>query len=155
MASTAITRVIVSTDDLDIIRMLGGCEGVEVPFVRPAYLSEDQSIVTDAIFHAIDWLEKNEGLEITNFCVLQPTSPLRLPEDIDGAVATFFSKQASVVLTMSEAKSASWHYYLSEDFRLELNNSGHRHGDQQCTLDNSKKNILSKMELSMYLIQST
>ena len=48
--------MIVSTDDLDIIRMLGGCEGVEVPFVRPAYLSEDQSIVTDAIFHAmIGW----------------------------------------------------------------------------------------------------
>ncbi|MXQ12898.1 cytidylyltransferase domain-containing protein [Microvirga makkahensis] len=80
-----IRRVIVSTDDPQIAEA-ARLAGAEIPFMRPAELSGDMSSHYDVVAHAIDWLERDEGRLPDYLCLLQPTSPLRRPEDIDGTI---------------------------------------------------------------------
>jgi len=51
MAATTVSRTIVSTDSLDIASAVQAF-GVEVPFMRPAELSGDNSSHYDVIAHA-------------------------------------------------------------------------------------------------------
>ena len=50
--SKAITRAIVTSDDEGIIAVARKWGG-DVPFVRPAHLSDDSSTTLDAVLHAI------------------------------------------------------------------------------------------------------
>jgi CMP-N-acetylneuraminic acid synthetase len=50
------------------------------------------------VLHAVEWFrEQGEGFDAV--CVLQPTCPLRLPEDIDGAVELLESTGADSVIS--------------------------------------------------------
>ena len=103
-----IDRVIVSTEDEKIsntARKYGG----EVPFIRPKGLAQDRTEMVDVIIHALDWL-KTSGYQHDLFVLLQPTSPLRTAEDIEGAIKLFFSKKANAVVSVCEAER---HPYLA------------------------------------------
>ena len=119
LASESISRVIVSTDDPEIMDICRSVPGVEVPFQRPTHLAEDESNAVDVFFHLLDWLKVEEQLDVKQFCVLQPTSPLRISEDIDGAVELFHESKASAVLSVTESKPLAWHYHLQDDRRIE------------------------------------
>jgi len=84
LASRSLTRVILSTDDEEIARV-GREAGVEVPFLRPAHLSEDQTPSIDVVIHAVEWLDANTGSRPDAVVLLQPTSPLRTSRHIDEA----------------------------------------------------------------------
>ena len=128
LESKNISRLIVTTDDDEVADFCRSWQGVEVPFKRPSELASDRAIVIESFFHLLDWLEQNENLEPESFCVLQPTSPLRIPEDIDGAIDLFNTKKAAVVLSMYETKPLYWLHYLDRDCRLEKQkNLSHGH----------------------------
>ncbi|VUD56430.1 CMP-N,N'-diacetyllegionaminic acid synthase [Thalassocella blandensis] len=89
IASKCFDRVIVSTDD-EMIKAVAEDYGAEVPFMRPANISDDFSTTADVIKHAIQWLrgtysdadtDGNKNLEITNqqtpelVCCLYATAP--------------------------------------------------------------------------------
>ena len=97
--SSVIGRVVVSTDD-DEIAQVAREYGAEVPFMRPSELATDGASSRDVILHALDFLEKRDGA-IDSFCLLQPTSPLRVAKDIDGAFSVFTEKDADSVLSVS------------------------------------------------------
>ena len=80
--SKLLDRVVVTTED-DEIAHVSRDQGAEVPFMRPAELARDDVPNMDAAIHALTWLEENEGYRPEYLVLLQPTSPLRLPEDID------------------------------------------------------------------------
>lgn len=80
--SRYIDRVVVSTDDPDI-RDAAVAAGAEAPFLRPADLSGDEADSTDVVIHALGRLEDAFDWLV----LLQPTSPLRLAEDIDGCLS--------------------------------------------------------------------
>lgn len=85
-SSRSITRLMLSTDDeemADVARR----EGVEVPFMRPAALAEDLTPDLPVFQHALNWLNEHEGYTPDAVVHLRPTAPMRLPEDIDSAVA--------------------------------------------------------------------
>lgn len=84
-AAAAVRRTIVSTDSAEIASS-AGVFGAEAPFLRPAGLSGDSSSHYDVIAHALDWIEADEGALPDFLCLLQPTSPLRTGEDIDGTI---------------------------------------------------------------------
>lgn len=84
-AATTVRRTIVSTDSAEIAAC-ARASGAETPFLRPAALSGDVSSHYDVIAHALDWIEADEGALPDFLCLLQPTSPLRTGEDIDGTV---------------------------------------------------------------------
>ena len=110
-----IDRVIISTDDEEIARVAVQY-GAELPFMRPAELASDTSLAVDNYIYTIGKLEQESGTIIDAFVVLQPTSPLRIAEDIDGAVELFEKKKAdSVISYTQEAHPISWHKYLDEE----------------------------------------
>lgn len=101
LACNSIDRVIVSTDDEEIAKVAREYEA-EIPFMRPKELAQDNSIAIDAYLYTIERLNNEFGEQYQEFTVLLPTSPLRIPEDIDNAVELFKSKDADTVLTFAE-----------------------------------------------------
>ena len=76
--------IIVSTDSQEYADIAVEY-GAKVPFLRPSYLSKDQTTTNDVIEHTIKEL-KSIGKEYDCFMILQPTSPLRKDSDIIGAL---------------------------------------------------------------------
>lgn len=107
--SKEITRVLFTTDSQKYRDIALEVKGVEAPFLRPPELSSDTAQAADVHFHAVDWIKNNEGREPEAFCVLLPTSPLRLEEDIDNAIALFKKKKADVVASIVRTKPLAWH----------------------------------------------
>ena len=101
-AAQALSRVVVSTDDPAIAQVALQAGG-EVPFMRPAELAEDDSNHLDVLLHALDWLEENQDYCPDAIMLLQPTSPLRRIQDIDGAVDLLIRKNAPAVVGVCEA----------------------------------------------------
>lgn len=113
-----IDRVIISTDDEEIARVAVQY-GAELPFMRPAELASDTAMAIDNYIYTVNRLEKESVTTIDAFVVLQPTSPLRIAEDIDGAIELFKEKEAdSVISYTQEAHPISWHKYLDEEGRF-------------------------------------
>jgi len=66
-------HIIVSTDDAEIAEISRDC-GAEVPFMRPANLSDDLTFPAAVIAHAIDWL-LSKGVKLSAVCCIFPTAP--------------------------------------------------------------------------------
>lgn len=115
-------RIMVSTDDPEVKRIAEEY-GVEVPFFpRPPEISEDVDTVL-VLKHAVGWMQKYESLTLKPFdgvVTLQPTSPFRLAEDIDGAVRMYKSKNNfSSVMSVSEiVQHPYWAFSLRENGSL-------------------------------------
>jgi CMP-N,N'-diacetyllegionaminic acid synthase len=84
--SEGVDRVLLSTEDREIARV-GHDGGAEVPFLRPGELAGDTTTQISVILHVLEWLGEHEGALPEYLLLLQPTSPLRGPEDIDAAIA--------------------------------------------------------------------
>ncbi|MGV2989266.1 pseudaminic acid cytidylyltransferase [Vibrio sp. E150_011] len=80
VASGCFDKVIVSTDDVEIAEVAEQY-GAEVPFLRPADISDDYATTMDVMEHAIGWC-KNEGWDVKAACCLYATAPFVLPEDL-------------------------------------------------------------------------
>ncbi|MFH1303999.1 MAG: acylneuraminate cytidylyltransferase family protein [Planctomycetota bacterium] len=104
LQSQELDRVIVSTDDKEIAS-ISRRFGAEVPFIRPLELALDASSHVDVVLHAIDWLAEHEDYDTEYVAMLQPTSPFRIAEDIDGAIQFARKKNAKSVIGMMKAPS--------------------------------------------------
>jgi len=73
-------RIIVSTDSKEIA---GVAEkyGAEVPFLRPAYLSDDHTPTAPVLTHALRFLNDN-GMAPEHICCIYATAPFVKPEFI-------------------------------------------------------------------------
>lgn len=110
-----IDRVVVSTDD-ESIAEVAKKYGAEVPFMRPEELASDTASTIDVIFHAINWLKEHEDYRPEYILLLQPTSPLRSGEDINGAIQILKDKDARAVVSVCETDHHPWwSNILSED----------------------------------------
>lgn len=109
--SSKIGRCIVSTDSrkiADVVREYGA----EVPFMRPAELAGDNSSTISVLVHAVRWLQEHERREYDLIVLLQPTSPLRTTEDIDGAIELALKTNADSVISVSETEHHP--YFIKE-----------------------------------------
>lgn len=102
--SGALDRVILSTEDA-AIAAAGRALGCEVPFVRPAELSRDETIHLDVIRHAARWMIEHAGYRPDAVMTLQPTSPLRSADDIAGAARLLESSGADSVVSVTEVSA--------------------------------------------------
>ena len=73
-------RIIVSTDDAEIAKVSKQF-GAEVPFTRPAELSNDFAATTEVIAHAALWAI-DQGLDLESVCCIYATAPFVQVEDI-------------------------------------------------------------------------
>jgi len=113
--SKYISDIIISTD-CKKIEDVAISYGAKSHFLRPKDLASDTASVIDTYIYTIDRLNSEFGYNIDEFMVLQPTSPLREVEDIDGAIELFRAKNAdSVVGYTIEDHPISWHKYINKD----------------------------------------
>ena len=102
--SGALDRVILSTEDAAIADA-GRLLGCEVPFMRPAELSKDETPHLPVIQHAAQWMREHAGYQPDAVMILQPTSPLRSADDITAAARLLESTGADSVVSVSEVSA--------------------------------------------------
>jgi N-acylneuraminate cytidylyltransferase len=99
LASGLFDRLIVSTDDKKIAEVVTEY-GAEVPFMRPAELSDDHTGIIEVVQHAIAWL-KNEHVEIDNVCCMLATAPFLRADVLSDALAQLIDTKASYALSVT------------------------------------------------------
>lgn len=77
-------RIVVSTDDAEIAEV-ARAHGAEVPFVRPAGLSDDHAPTVPVVAHAIEMLT-SAGVDIDAACCIYATAPLLRAADLRDAL---------------------------------------------------------------------
>jgi CMP-N-acetylneuraminic acid synthetase len=121
LAASRVSRVILSTDD-ERIAECGRLGGVDVPFLRPAELAQDDTPMLPVIQHAVRWLERR-GDRYDAVCILQPTSPLRRAEEVDGCIALLATSAADAVVSIRPVPSTynpHWVYFATREGLLQL-----------------------------------
>ncbi len=98
--STCLGRVILSTDDKEIAA-LGRKYGIDVPFMRPARLAEDDTPMIAVITHCLGEM-KAKGYRPDYVVLLQPTSPLRSSAHIDAAIERMRASSADTVVAVEQ-----------------------------------------------------
>lgn len=100
LAASNVDRVIVSTDDEEIAT-LSQRYGAEIPFLRPAKYSQDDTPDLPVFKHALEWLAEHDAYRPDIVVQLRPTSPFRRVSHIDGAVEMLISRpEADAVRTV-------------------------------------------------------
>ncbi|MBY6070796.1 pseudaminic acid cytidylyltransferase [Marinobacter salsuginis] len=92
-------RIVVSTDDREISELAIQL-GAEVPFVRPAELSNDYAGTLPVIHHAVDWLQRN-GEQIEYACCIYATAPFISSDDIQRGLALIRMERASYAFSVT------------------------------------------------------
>jgi N-acylneuraminate cytidylyltransferase len=117
-AASGLDQIIVSTDDEEIAAV-AEAHGGNVPFMRPDQLATDHAPTGGVITHALEWATEQYG-SFDYVCLLQVTSPLRNPEDIDGALDRLQETGAQSVVSVSEFLSPpQWTVVEDENEHLE------------------------------------
>ena len=101
LRSKYLSRLIVSSDN-DKIRDISIKYGAEAPFKRPVHLATDKATSIDALIHAVDWIEKEEGFTYDYVVELLCTSPLKRVEDIDNCINKLISTGADSVIGVTK-----------------------------------------------------
>ncbi len=110
LRSSLLSAVVVSTDDLEIAEVARRA-GAQVPFMRPTELAQDQTPGLDPVLHALDQLPQYDSV-----LLLQPTSPLRTTDDIDGCLNLVTQKKTLSAVSVTEADTHPyWTYRLNAD----------------------------------------
>ncbi|MEW6055178.1 MAG: acylneuraminate cytidylyltransferase family protein [Bdellovibrionota bacterium] len=111
--SRFIDRLVLSSDDQEIIQVAEKF-GCEAPFVRPAELAGDEVSGVDPVLHALKELPGYDYVVL-----LQPTSPFRTAQDIDGCIELCLEKSSPSCVSIAEAEqSPYWMFSLNEGLCL-------------------------------------
>lgn len=94
--------VIVSTD-CQSIADIAQTYGAEVPFLRPAALSDDTASSIAVVEHALNHFAR-QGKTFDYIALLEPTSPLRKKEDLNQAMRTFLENSGHYHAMVSVGK---------------------------------------------------
>ncbi len=104
-------KIIVSTDSPAIAR-IARKYGAEVPFTRPAHLATDTASSASVLKHAVSFYSSGE-FSPDVIVLIQPTSPLVLPEHINGVIRKMFSDKTSSCFSACEiAERPEWMYKI-------------------------------------------
>ena len=99
-----INNTYVTTEDKEIAEVSEkiGAEVID----RPYELAEDDSSSVDVVLHSLDYLEKNKSLP-DFFILLQPTSPLRIQQDIEKSIKLFNENECDALISVCELDHSS------------------------------------------------
>ena len=119
LKSKYIDEVIISTDSQEIEDVAISL-GAKSHFLRPKELALDDSKAIDNYIYTVNRLNNDFDYSVDSFVVLQPTSPLRIVQDIDEAIKLFKEKKAdSVVSYTEEHHPITWHKYIDNNGKFE------------------------------------
>lgn len=105
LESKYIDEVMVSTD-CENIADIAVQFGSTVPFIRPANLAADTALSIDVIKHVIEFYRSKFSRSFDYIVLLEPTSPLRTTDDVDGAIAKLLeNSQAHSIVGICKTES--------------------------------------------------
>ena len=113
-----IDKSVVSTDDVEIMNVVRSA-GFEIHFQRPAPLAGDNVPDMPVLKHALIQSEICFKRKFDVIVMLQPTSPLRKPEDVRATVELLVERGLDAVWTLSET-DLRYH----PDKQLRINSDG-------------------------------
>ena len=102
LACPSLDKLVVSTEDAEIAAEASKW-GAETPFVRPAELAADEAPMLPVMRHALEQCETFWGQEVEILVLIDPTAPLRLPEDVEGALELLKKEKAQAVVSGAPA----------------------------------------------------
>jgi CMP-N-acetylneuraminic acid synthetase len=79
--------------------------GLDVPFLRPAHLSADEAGAVETVQHALLSSERYYSTRFDIILIIEPTSPLRTPEDIQQTTQRLIDTGGDSVVTVSPLSS--------------------------------------------------
>lgn len=98
-SSACFERILVSTDDVEIAEIAQSF-GAEVPFLRPAHLSDDHTATISVIAHAIRWQRKH-SYSPTEVCCIYATAPFVQSEDIKSGLEILKNSSADYAFSVT------------------------------------------------------
>lgn len=104
--------ICVSTDDEGIANVVKEY-GLNVPFMRPDELANDNSGTYEVILHALDYY-RTKGYEYDVVVLLQPTSPMRTSKHIAEALS-LYTTDCDMVVSVCQARSNPYYVMFRED----------------------------------------
>lgn len=104
--------ICLSTDSEEI-KEVAESYGLQVPFLRPAALASDTAGSREVMLHALDFYKAN-GSDIDRLVLLQPTSPLRLSQDIQGCL-DLYTDDIDMVVSVKEAATNPYYNAFEPD----------------------------------------
>lgn len=123
-------RIIVSTDDPEIASVAIGY-GAEVPFMRPAELSNDHVGTRPVVAHAIEWCRAN-GFDPLLVCCIYATAPFIQIEDILKGLSILEHSNAEFAVSVTSFPFPIQRAIkLRLDGRMEMFNPGNYHTRSQ------------------------
>lgn len=94
---------LISTNDEEISNYCSD-QGYDMSYRRPEALAQDETLVIDAIDHALDWVE-SAGMGCPSaVLMLQPTSPLRTIDHVERALDIFEEKSLDSLVSVCPMK---------------------------------------------------
>lgn len=121
LGARRLADVVLTTDDPEIAE-LGRRLGLRIPFLRPAELARDDTPSLPVLRHTVSLLEE-QGETYDAICLLEPTSPMRLPEDVDACIDRLVESGADAVMTVLPVPvqyNPHWVYLMAEDGALRV-----------------------------------
>lgn len=142
LSSHYVDQTIVSTEDTEIAEV-STKYGAKV-IMRPQELATDTAQTEPVLTHALEQLHI-EGIEPDYVVLLQPTSPIRHPIDIDQAIKIIIDGSGDSLLSVTENKSFFW---SKENKPLNYNyQSRPRRQDKQWELIENGSIYITKKEI--------
>ncbi len=99
LKATCLTRLVVSSDDEEILALAARYRP-DLPLRRPPELAADTSPAIDYVRHALATLEGNGEGPYEAVAILQPSSPLTLPRDVDATVDLLATSGADTAVSV-------------------------------------------------------
>lgn len=113
-ANPRIDAVVVSTDDERIYAHAVAKGALDIG-LRPAHLATDAAPKWGVWQHALEAGQAALGAPVTTFVDLDCTSPLRLPEDLEGALDLYAREHPDMVMSVCEARKNPYFNLVEAD----------------------------------------
>ena len=98
--SNVLHRLVVDSDDDEIIAAARACSGAEVLYCRPAELASDIASTASAVRYLLNYLMEQERYRPDCIVLLEPTCPLRTATDVANAYRAFVESGKPCGLTV-------------------------------------------------------
>ena len=104
-AARRLSRLVVSSDDAEVLEVAAGYDA-NLPLARPGDISGDQSPAIDFVRHALSVLEAGGQGSFDAVVIMQPSSPLTLPADIDATIDLLIRSGADSAVSVMQLDHA-------------------------------------------------
>lgn len=109
-----VSKFCLTTDSREIINYSKKFKIISSPFKRPQNLSKDNSKLSDAILHTLQFF-KNKKINFEYFVLLQPTTPFRRADEVNYLIRDMISNKFESGFGVARSwLHPSEHFYLNK-----------------------------------------